>query len=73
MNTPQSSIQLTASECREIARKLLTHAEMLEVARPDSAIVAAAQVSLRGFSVRLGNASVMLCNGLLTTTAEDEE
>ncbi|WP_157655465.1 hypothetical protein [Burkholderia ubonensis] len=60
MSTPQISIQSASSACATIARALLAHHEMLACARPDSAIVRQAQVSLRRLAVELDNAAIGL-------------
>ncbi|WP_186122868.1 hypothetical protein [Burkholderia gladioli] len=66
MNSPQTIIQQSSAACSRIGRALLAHAEMLSVARPDSTIVAAAQVSLRRLAVELDNSAVELQGGLMT-------
>ncbi|WP_144025197.1 hypothetical protein [Burkholderia sp. HI2500] len=66
MSTPQIAIQSASSACTTIARSLLAHGEMLSVARPDSAIVRQAQVSLRRLAVELDNAAIGLQQARLT-------
>ncbi|MDB0544258.1 hypothetical protein LBW62_23860 [Ralstonia solanacearum] len=71
MSTPQIAIQRASSTCATIARSLLAHAEMLQVARPDSEIVRQAQISLRRLSVELSNAGIGL--GRARLIGEDDE
>ncbi|MPV66399.1 hypothetical protein [Burkholderia sp. BE17] len=60
MSTPQLAIQNASSICTTTARALLAHGEMLACARPDSAIVRQAQISLRRLAVELDNAAIGL-------------
>ncbi|WGY67335.1 hypothetical protein KEC55_10755 [Burkholderia cepacia] len=66
MSTPQFVIQSASSACATIARALLAHGEMLACARPDSAIVQQAQVSLRRLAVEIDNAAIGLQQARLT-------
>jgi hypothetical protein len=70
---PQTAILKTSAECHRIARSLLSHAECLNVARPDSAIVKQAQVSLRRLAVELDNSAVGLRAAMLVEQPEADE
>ncbi|WP_128972294.1 hypothetical protein [Burkholderia pseudomallei] len=71
MSTHQFAIQSASRECATIARALLAHHEMLACARPDSAIVRQAQVSLRRLAVEIDNAAIGLQQALLL--GDDDE
>ncbi|SMG28309.1 hypothetical protein SAMN06265784_102748 [Paraburkholderia susongensis] len=70
-NHPQFFIQQCAEVCKRLQRSLHTIGEMLEVARPDSAIVSSSQIQLRKLAVELDNAAIRL-NGSQLTDGCDE-